>query len=146
MVAERWGIAVTGLRFPLVRDITLDGGAVFARHIRAGLAADPRRAACEGWSYLDSSDAALAIVAALTHDTPAAPGILVAAPLTYLSTPTETALDRFAPSVPHGTIEGRSTALDLHRSHELLEFEARLLLEQVDPLALISLEGAADVD
>ena len=101
---------MTGLRYPLVRDITVDGGTVFARHIRRALGADPRRQACEGWTYLDVRDAAAATVAALTHDTPAAPGILVAAPRTYLRQTTEDALKRYAPDVPRarGVRPGRS--------------------------------------
>ena len=139
MVAARWGVSVTGLRFPLVRDITADGGRVFGAHLRAALAGDPRRQAAEGWSYLDVSDAGRSIVAALLGDTPPAPGILVAAPLTYLTTPTEEALDLFARSVPRRPIAGRGVGLDLGRSHELLGFEASVLLDEVAPDQLVDL-------
>lgn len=100
MVATRWGVSITGLRYPLVRDITRDGGRFFGEHVRSALEADPRRQAAEGFSYLDVSDAARATVAALLVETPAAPGILVAAPLTYLSNPTDEALQLVAPPSP----------------------------------------------
>jgi len=62
-LSRRHGLAMTGLRYPLVRDITVDGGTVFARHVRRVLGEDPRRQACEGWTYLDVKDAAGATVA-----------------------------------------------------------------------------------
>ncbi|QHC57579.1 NAD(P)-dependent oxidoreductase [Rathayibacter sp. VKM Ac-2760] len=133
MAHATWGLSLTGLRFPLVRDITVDGGRVFGEHLRAVLAADPRRQAAEGWSYLDAADSARAVLAALLRDTPPAPGILVAAPLTYLREATADALDAVAPGVPRGRIEGRAVGLDLTRSRELLGFEARVLLDDVAP-------------
>ena len=60
MAHATWGLSLTGLRYPLVRDITVDGGRVFGAHLRAALAADPRRQAAEGWSYLDAADSARA--------------------------------------------------------------------------------------
>lgn len=139
MVAARWHASVTGLRFPLVRDITADGGRTFGAHLRAALGSDPRRQAAEGWSYLDVSDAGRSIVAALLHETPAAPGILVAAPLTYLTTPTEDALDLFAASVVRRPIAGRGVGLELRRSRELLGFDASVLLDEVAPEQLVDL-------
>lgn len=141
MVAAHWGVSITGLRFPLVRDITVDGGRVFGAHLRASLSGDPRRQAAEGWSYLDVWDAGLSIVAALLHDTPAAPGILVAAPLTYLTTPTEEALDLFASAVVRRPILGRGVGLELRRSRELLGFEATVLLDDVAPEQLVDLSS-----
>ncbi|OUE28125.1 dTDP-glucose 4,6-dehydratase [Clavibacter michiganensis] len=138
-----WDLAVTCLRFPLVRDIQAEGGRVFGAHIRAAVGADPRRQAAEGWSYLDASDAARAVLAALRHDTPPAPGILVAAPRTYLRTPTATALRLHAPGVPTRPVAGRDVALDLTRSRELLGFAARVHLDDVAPHELLDLEAGA---
>ena len=143
MVATRWGVSITGLRYPLVRDITRDGGRFFGEHVRSALEADPRRQAAEGFSYLDVSDAARATVAALLVETPAAPGILVAAPLTYLSTPTDEALQLVAPSVARAAIAGRGVGLDLRRSRELLGFEAGVLLDDIAPEQLVDLAGVA---
>ncbi|MGA1835656.1 NAD(P)-dependent oxidoreductase [Herbiconiux sp. 11R-BC] len=142
-VHSRWGMSLTGLRFPLVREIGVDGGRVFGAHLRDALAGDPRRQAAEGWSYLDVADAARAIVLALLRETPPAPGILVAAPLTYLSTPTEQALELFAPEVPRRPLAGRSVGLDLGRSAELLGFAAAVLLDDVAPEQLVDVTAMA---
>jgi len=143
MAHATWGLAVTGLRFPLVRDIAVDAGMRFAAHVREAVRTDPRRQAAEGWSYLDTSDAARAVIAALLHETPPAPGILVAAPRTYLSTPTRTALRLHAPDVQVGQVSGRDVGLDLARSRELLDFSARVILDDVAPHALLDLEASA---
>jgi nucleoside-diphosphate-sugar epimerase len=132
-LSRRHGLPMTGLRYPLVRDITAEGGTVFARHIRRVLREDPRRQACEGWTYLDVRDAAGATVAALTHETPAAPGILVAAPRTYLRQDTDEALRRTAPDVPRKLVPGRDVPVVLDRAAVLLGFKATTLLEDIDP-------------
>jgi nucleoside-diphosphate-sugar epimerase len=142
-LSRRHGMALTGLRYPLVRDITEDEGTVFARHIRRALRADPRRQACEGWTYLDVRDAATATAAALTHQTPAAPGILVAAPRTYLRQPTEEALHRFAPDVPRRPVPGRDVPVALHRAAAQLDFKATTALEDINPDLLADLDELA---
>ncbi|MDQ0259510.1 NAD(P)-dependent oxidoreductase [Sinomonas atrocyanea] len=139
-LASQHGTELTGLRFPLVRDIYEDEGTVFARHIRGGIEEDPRRQACEGWTYLDVRDAAGAVQAALSHPTPAAPGILVAAPQTYLRQPTEDALERYAPTVPRDPVAGRDVPVSLRRSHELLGFKAEHTLEQLSEDLLVDLD------
>lgn len=142
MAATRWGLSITGLRFPLVRDISADAGKQFATHIRTALNEDPIRQAYEGWSYLHSDDAADAVLCALTHDTPAAPAILVAAPDTYLSEDTTDALRAVAPEIPVGALRGREVGLDLTRSRTLLDFRARLQLKDIDPSLLASATGS----
>jgi nucleoside-diphosphate-sugar epimerase len=142
MAAARWGLELTGLRFPLVRDIRADGGAAFAAHIRAALRDDPVRQAYEGWSYLDAGDAARAVVAALTHSTPAAPGILVAAPMTYLAEDTRDAAAAVVPDVPVGALFGREVGLDLTRAESLLGFHAEFLLERLSVDLLATTIGA----
>lgn len=142
-VARRSGMGVTGLRYPLVRDITKDEGTVFARHIRGALREDPRRQACEGWTYLDVRDAARATVAALTHETPAAPGILVAAARTYLRQETDEALRRIAPQAPRDAVHGRDVPVLLHRAVSQLEFTATVALEDIDPDLLADLDELA---
>jgi nucleoside-diphosphate-sugar epimerase len=143
-LSRRYGLAMTGLRYPLVRDVTADEGTVFARHIRRVLREDPRRQACEGWTYLDVRDAAAATAAALTHETPAAPGILVAAPRTYLRQTTEDALQRLAPGVPRTPVPGRDVPVGLHRAASQLEFKATLALEDVNPALLADLDNLED--
>lgn len=131
MAHATWGLELTGLRFPLVRDITLDGGARFAAHVRAALDEQAVRQAYEGWSYLDVSDAARAIEAALLRSTPPAPGILVAAPLTYLSDDTAAAAAAIVPDVPLHGLAGREVGLDLTRAREQLGFEAIVAFEDL---------------
>jgi nucleoside-diphosphate-sugar epimerase len=138
-LSRRHGLPMTGLRYPLVRDITVDGGSVFARHIRRVLREDPRRQACEGWTYLDVRDAARATVAALTHETPAVPGILVAAPRTYLRQDTEDALQRVVPTVPRKPVAGRDVPVALHRAAAQLGFAATTALEDLGPDLLADL-------
>jgi nucleoside-diphosphate-sugar epimerase len=143
-MSRRSGLPATGLRYPLVRDITVDDGTVFARHVRRALRDDPRRQACEGWTYLDVRDAAAATLAALTHATPAAPGILVAAPRTYLRQETEDALQRHAPDVPRERVPGRDVPVDLGRASALLGFKATLALEDLGEHLLADLDDLGD--
>jgi nucleoside-diphosphate-sugar epimerase len=143
-LSRRHGVPMTGLRYPLVRDITAEDGGVFARHIRRVLREDPRRQACEGWTYLDVRDAAAATATALTHETPPAPGILVAAPCTYLRQTTEDALQRLAPGVPRTPVPGRDVPIGLHRAAAQLEFKASLALEDLDPALLADLDNLED--
>jgi len=144
-VSRRHGLAMTGLRYPLVRDITAEGGTVFGRHIRRVLREDPRRQACEGWTYLDVRDAAAATAAALTHETPAAPGILVAAPRTYLRQDTDEALQRTAPDVLRKPVPGRDVPVVLDRAAVQLGFTATTLLEDIDPALLADLDDLHDL-
>jgi nucleoside-diphosphate-sugar epimerase len=139
-LSRRHGLPMTGLRYPLVRDITAEGGTVFARHIRRVLREDPRRQACEGWTYLDVRDAAAATVAALIHETPAAPGILVATPRTYLRQDTDEALRRVAPGVARAPVPGRDVPVVLDRAAVQLGFKATTLLEDIDPALLADLD------
>lgn len=137
--ARRYGIELTGLRFPLVRDIASDQGRSFAQHVRSALKLDPRRQACEGWTYLDVRDAAEATFAALTHSTPPAPGILVANRRTYLRQDTEQWLQKFAADVPRETVEGRDAPVSLHRAESALSFTASISLEDFGEHLLVDL-------
>lgn len=134
MMHARSGLELTGIRYPLVRDVTAP---TFPAHLRAVMRDTPERAAAEGWSYLDVTDAAAATVAALHVSTPPAPGILVAAPLTFLAVDTAEAAARHG--VP-STVGGRGVGLDLTRSREWLGFEATVLLDTHAPDAIITRE------
>jgi nucleoside-diphosphate-sugar epimerase len=136
MMHSRNGMSLTGIRYPLVRDVT---ASTFPEHLRAVMRATPKRAAAEGWSYLDVTDAAAATVAALAVTTPPAPGVLVAAPSTFLAIDTSEAAARDAPGVPCD-VPGRGVGLDLTRSRDWLGFEATVLLDDVAPAAIISRE------
>jgi nucleoside-diphosphate-sugar epimerase len=139
-MARRYGTELTGIRFPLVRDIYEEDGTVFAQHIRRAMNEDPRRQACEGWTYLDTRDAAAAVHAALQNSTPPAPGVLVAAGQTYLRQDTEDALNRYAPAVPRECIPGRDVPVSLRRASEWLGFQARHTLESISEDHLVDLK------
>jgi nucleoside-diphosphate-sugar epimerase len=132
-------VELTGLRFPLVRDIT---AASFAGHLRRVLREAPLRAAAEGWSYLDVTDSARAVAAALTHTTPAAPGVLVAASRTFLGIETAEAVARFAPGVPCA-VHGRGVGLDLSLAENWLDFRAQVYLDDVNPAAVVTAQELA---
>jgi nucleoside-diphosphate-sugar epimerase len=142
-IHRRYGVSVAGVRYPLVRDITLDDGAVFAAHVRAVVAADPRRQACEGWTYLDVRDAARATADALDAELVGAPAFLVANRDTYLLQDTEAVLRRFVPGVPRAPIAGRAVPVALARAERLISFEARVHLEDLGPGLLLDLDGIA---
>ena len=139
-ISRNYGMELTGIRFPLVRDIYEHDGTVFAQHIRRAMNEDPRRQACEGWTYLDTRDAAASVEAALSRSTPPAPGILVAAPQTYLRQSTEEALARYAPAVPRDSVPGRDIPVSLHRASDLLDFKAEHTLEQISEALLVDLK------
>lgn len=142
-IHARYGVPVAGLRYPLVRDITVDGGTAFAAHVREAVLRDPRRQACEGWTYLDVRDAARVTADALAAELTGAPAFLVAERDTYLAQETESALDRFASSVPRDSVEGRRVPVSLARAEELIGFRARVRLEDQGDGLLVDLDGIA---
>jgi nucleoside-diphosphate-sugar epimerase len=144
MIRDRFSVAVTGLRFPLVRDIVGDP-ATFALHLDNLMRSDRRRAACEGWSYLDTSDAGRACVLAASAARSDGPGILVAAPHTYVTESTAHALALEAPEVPRTPVAGREVPINLNRARTFLGFEARVVLDDVAPECLVSLADYPEV-
>ncbi|MCW5950921.1 MAG: hypothetical protein KIT69_01475, partial [Propionibacteriaceae bacterium] len=64
-------------------------------------------------------------------DTPPAPGILVAAPLTYLAQDTAAMLAAVLPGTTAPLLHGRQVGLDLTRSQQQLKFRARVALEDL---------------
>ena len=146
MVSRITDMGITGLRFPLTRDITLDGGRVFGEDVLRRMQTDPRRQAAEGWSYLDIRDAARSVELALLNETPAAPGILVAAPDTYLKNPTGQAHLRYFPEVPTAGFEGRQVGLNLRLQKEWLNFHAEICFEDFAREWLVDLDDLPSVD
>ncbi|GMA24423.1 hypothetical protein GCM10025864_21820 [Luteimicrobium album] len=135
MVARRYGAKVIGLRFPLIRDFA-EAPATHGRHIAALVEREPRRAACDGFSYLDVHDAAEAVARALDASDGEPGGVLVAAPTTYLTIDTEAALARCAPGVPCTGLQGREVALDLSRARRVLGEWPLRTLDEIAPGAL----------
>lgn len=120
MVWRRWGMDVVAFRFPLVKEEpVLRQTAQRYRH-------DPGRAVREGWSYLDTRDAARAIHLALTVPLHGPHVIGVSASDTLMDGPTAELLAEHAPGVPiRRPIDGRGSAIDTTRASELLGFHPR---------------------
>jgi len=119
MIHARYGMSVVALRMPFVGTPGDRLSWMAARFVE-----DPAQGAADVWSYLDSRDAARALVAGLR---PAVPGnhvVYVAAPETIAAQPTEWLLERFHPGVPRPRFEGRAVPIDLAPARELLGFSA----------------------
>lgn len=118
MAASRWGMSIVALRLPHTGD-----AALFDR-LLARNTAGPEIAVREGWGYLHEDDAAEAFLAALTPRAAGAHIALLSADDTLLPWPTEAALARWAPGVPHRLrFTGRSRAIDTSRAQSLLDFQ-----------------------
>ncbi|GAA1446932.1 NAD-dependent epimerase/dehydratase family protein [Leifsonia poae] len=119
MAWRHWGIDVVTLRFPHVNspDALLEQS--------RGYAADPGEGVREGWSYLDTRDAARAIELGLTASTRGAHAFFLAADTTSAPYRTEELLDRFAPGVPRTRrFVEREVPIDLTPARELIGFRA----------------------
>jgi nucleoside-diphosphate-sugar epimerase len=120
MAWRRWGIDVVAFRFPLVKDENV------LREAARSARSDPMRSVREGWSYLDTRDAARAIHLALVAPLTGSHVIGVSAPDTLIDHPTAELLAEFAPGVPmRESIDGFGAAIDTRRARELLGFEPR---------------------
>jgi nucleoside-diphosphate-sugar epimerase len=118
MAWRRWGIDVIAIRFPLVKDVRV------LREAALGARADPSRTVREGWSYLDTRDAARVIRLGLTAEITGSHVIGVSARDTLMDRPTAEMLAEFAPGVPLRTpIDGYNSAIDTTRARDLLGFE-----------------------
>ena len=123
MAARHWGTDIIALRFPMTAPQD-----VLAEHA-AQAAGDPEHGATEGWSYLDSRDAARAIELSLLSSAKGAHAVFVAADTTNVPFDTDDLLDRYAPAVPRlRSFAGREVPIDLTRARTLLGFRAQHLL------------------
>jgi nucleoside-diphosphate-sugar epimerase len=117
MASRRWGMDIVALRFPFVGDDER------LRQHAARVRKDPADYMREGWSYLDSRDAARAIYLALVAPISGTEVIALAASDTFLDEPTAELLARFAPGVPvKRAIAGGGTAIDSSRAERILGF------------------------
>jgi nucleoside-diphosphate-sugar epimerase len=127
MVASRWEMSVIALRFPLVQSRP----ELEATCRRYG--ADPERALREGWTYLDSDEAARAVTCGLDADTSGSHALHVAAPDTLIETPTEELLDRYAPDVPRTRpFEGFAAPIDTSLASRTIGFTGRSRHDRAD--------------
>ncbi|WP_238158548.1 NAD-dependent epimerase/dehydratase family protein [Kribbella voronezhensis] len=124
MAWRHWGIDVVAFRFPHVN--SADVLTRQAEHVRE----DPAFGVREGWSYLDTRDAAYAIELGLTAPLSGAHKFFVAAPTTNAPYETEALLDAFAPGVPRlRRFVGREVPIDLTAVRTVLGFQARYELD-----------------
>jgi nucleoside-diphosphate-sugar epimerase len=120
MAWRRWGIDTVAFRFPLVKDASV------LRKTAAAYVEDPMRCVREGWSYLDTRDAARAIYLALTMPVSGSQVIGLSASDTLFDRPTAELLAEFAPNVPiRRPILGFESAIDTTRASTLLGFQPR---------------------
>lgn len=119
MAYSHWGISVTAFRFPLTTDA--ESLERHSKHLRD----DPGRSMREGWSYLDTRDAARAVGLALVAPGTGVQKFFLAAGTTLLPYATEDLLDAYAPNVPRlRRFSGREVPIDMTRVRTALGFRA----------------------
>jgi nucleoside-diphosphate-sugar epimerase len=124
MAWRHWGIDVVSFRFPHV-----NSAEVLTRQAE-GFVKNPARGVREGWSYLDTRDAARAIELGLTATLSGANTLFVAAGTTNAPYETEALLDAFAAGVPRlRRFVGREVPIDLTAARTLLGFQAQYELD-----------------
>jgi nucleoside-diphosphate-sugar epimerase len=120
MAWRHWGIDVVAFRFPHVNSPDV------LQRQADGLAENPAAGVREGWSYLDTRDAAYAIELGLTAKLSGAHTFFAAASTTNAPYETEALLDAFAPNVPRlRRFVGREVPIDLTAVRTVLGFQAR---------------------
>ncbi len=119
MAWRHWGIDVVTLRFPHVNSEEA------LRAQSQALAGNPRAGLREGWSYLNTLDAARAIELSLTARTTGAHAFFLAANNTIAPYRTEDMLRAFVPETPRlRRFVEREVPMDLTPARELIGFEA----------------------
>jgi nucleoside-diphosphate-sugar epimerase len=120
MFARRGGITVVALRLPFIGS----GDDKLAARAQE-LDITPADGAADLWSYLDTRDAARAMVDALRVTTPGAHVVYVAAPDVLSRLDTEELLRRYHPQVPRKRrFSGREVPIDLAPAARLFGFRA----------------------
>lgn len=119
MAWRHWGINVVTLRFPHV-----NSEEALLAHSHS-LIDSPRDGLREGWSYLNTLDAARSIELSLTAQTIGAHAFFLAANNTIAPYRTEDMLSAFAPQTPRlRRFVGREVPMDLTPARTLIGFEA----------------------
>ncbi|MRG59222.1 NAD-dependent epimerase/dehydratase family protein [Agromyces sp. CFH 90414] len=119
LFARRDDLRVVSLRLPFIGSATELAGQA------ARFRADPAAGAPDLWSYLDTRDAARAMLAGLSPSAPGAHVVYVAAPDVLSPLDTEHLLDAYHPGVPRRRrFAGREVPIDLEPAERLLGFRA----------------------
>jgi nucleoside-diphosphate-sugar epimerase len=118
-VCRRFGADGVALRLPLmVAPSNVDNlWRWTAEHLEDGVG--------DGWAWLDVRDGTEAVRLALTSAYSGAHVVQVAAPQTFVDTPTDELLGRYAPGVPSPGYPGRAAPVDTTRAMTLLGFTPR---------------------
>lgn len=125
MAWRHWGIDVVTLRFPHVNSV---GALTKAAQHNAD---DPGAGVREVWSYLDTRDAARAILLSLMADTRGANAFFLAADATLSPYRTEDLLRRYAPGAPRlRRFIDREVPIDLGPARSLIGFRAAYEIDQ----------------
>jgi nucleoside-diphosphate-sugar epimerase len=129
MMWWRHGLSVCSLRLPHLSEVD---GALVERAAR--MEADPGAGSKEFWSYLDWRDAARSCLLAAQLPPDGSSVVLVAAPRTMVTHPTQWLLDTFLPDVPQRRqFVANEVPIDLRLAQSLLGFEASHVMA---PMAL----------
>jgi nucleoside-diphosphate-sugar epimerase len=124
MAWRHWGIDVVTLRFPHVNSAEVLSGIVEDNR------RDPGAGLLEGWSYLDTRDAARAVLLGLTANTTGAQAFFLAADRTLSPYRTEDLLTRYAPHTPRlRRFVDRQIPIDLTPARTLIGFRAAYEIE-----------------
>lgn len=124
MASRHWGIDVVSFRFPHVNS------AEALQQQSDDYREEPAGGVREGWTYLDTRDAALAVSLGLTAPLSGAHTFFVAADTTNAPYATEELLTAFAPGVPRlRRFAGREAPMDLTAVRTVLGFRARHQLD-----------------
>ena len=123
MAWRRWGIDIVAFRFPFTAP--MDRIQKMTSHVRD----NPDATLREGWSYLDVRDAARAVYLSLVVPFSGVHPVLLAAPTTYFTEPTQELLEKWAPDVPRlRAFVGHEMLIDTTVAKTLLGFEAEHVL------------------
>ncbi|MGU3495795.1 NAD-dependent epimerase/dehydratase family protein [Xanthobacteraceae bacterium A53D] len=117
---RRSDLTAVSLRLPWIQNVAgfLEG--VGARRARAA------QRPCDLWGYIDSRDAATAIVLSLTAGIDGHARFMVSAADTYMEEPTEALLDRDYPGMPRAAVfPGHASIISLEDGRRILGFEPR---------------------
>ncbi|HWH98507.1 MAG TPA: NAD(P)-dependent oxidoreductase, partial [Pseudolysinimonas sp.] len=120
MACSHWGMSGVAIRLPWLADPD------DVRRESDSQTADPGRSMRVGWGWIDTRDAAEAIIGALLAPYEGCHVVCICADETLVPYRTEDLLDRFAPTVPRRSpIPGRSTPIDTSAARQLFGFDPR---------------------
>lgn len=118
-------MSITSLRFTMV--LSVEDGLKVMENVRS----QPENGHAF-WTYIDVRDAALSCRLALEYDTPGHEGFLIAAPNSYMDTPTRELFETYYPGTTRFTegFSGTAAGVDCSKAERLLGFKAQYNWDQ----------------